>query len=154
MTVPEPSAPAPTRPYPEPTEVTRPFWTGGKEGELRVQQCDSCHRLVHPPALRCPFDRSGELRWVATQGTGRVESWTVNRHSWLPGFEVPYLVALVALDGDPRTRILTNLVDIEPDDVVGGLPVEVVFERIPTPEAGGDDVWLPLFRPRAGQPEP
>ena len=40
----------------------------------------------------------------------------------------------------------TNLVDVVPDDVHSGMPVEVVFDH-------HDDVYLPLFRPATG-PEP
>jgi uncharacterized OB-fold protein len=36
--------------------------------------------------------------------------------------------------------LTTNLVDIEPEDVRIGMPVEVVFED-------HDPVFLPLFRP-------
>ena len=35
-------------------------------------------------------------------------------------------------------RLMTNLVDIEPEDVHIGMEVEVVFEH-------NDDVYLPLF---------
>jgi uncharacterized OB-fold protein len=154
VTAVERDGPGPIRPSPDLRSVTRPFWTGGKEGELRVQRCVSCERLVHPPALRCPYDSSGVLEWVATAGTGRVESWTWNRHSWFPGFEAPYLIALVTLDDDPRTRLLTNLVDVERDEVSAGMAVEVVFERVRSPDGDGDDAWLPLFRPRTGDDAP
>lgn len=135
------------RPSPELRDITRPFWTGGKEGELTMQRCGSCARLVHPPALVCPHDRSPDLAWESLAGTGRVESWTLNRHTWFPGFAAPYLIALVALDEDPRTRVLTNLIDVDPADVSVGMPVEVVFERVRAPDGAGEDVWVPLFRP-------
>ena len=37
-------------------------------------------------------------------------------------------------------HVTSNLVDVAPDDIEIGLPVEVVFERV------NDDVTLPLFR--------
>ena len=40
-------------------------------------------------------------------------------------------------------RLTTNLVDVEPEDVDAGMPVEVVFEQ-------HEDVFLPLFRPARG----
>jgi uncharacterized OB-fold protein len=37
---------------------------------------------------------------------------------------------------------MTNIVGCAPDEVYVGMPVEVTFDE-------HDDVWLPLFRPRA-----
>jgi len=52
---------------------------------------------------------------------------------------VPYTVAVIELQ--EGLHFLTELVDIDPDAVTIGLPVEVSFtER--------DGVRLPLFRPR------
>ncbi len=42
-------------------------------------------------------------------------------------------------------RLTTNLVDVDPDAVHIGMPVEVVFED-------HDPVFLPLFRPCDEQP--
>jgi hypothetical protein len=53
---------------------------------------------------------------------------------------MPYVVALIQLE--EGTRLVSNLVDIEPADVRIGLPVEVVFTRV------DDEMTLPLFRPQ------
>jgi uncharacterized OB-fold protein len=41
----------------------------------------------------------------------------------------PYVVAIVALDDDPRVRLVTNIVAAEPDNVYVGLPVQARFEQ-------------------------
>ena len=41
--------------------------------------------------------------------------------------------------------VLSNLIDVEPEDVYIGMPVEVVFEPIP-----GHEMTLYKFRPVAG----
>jgi uncharacterized OB-fold protein len=61
----------------------------------------------------------------------------------LPGFPERYLIALVQVDEDPTARVLTNLVDVEVDDVSTGMPVRVVFRQLAGDD--GDDVYLPLF---------
>ncbi|GAB3014731.1 Zn-ribbon domain-containing OB-fold protein [Mycobacterium bourgelatii] len=131
------------RPLPALTELNRPFWTAGADGVLRMQRCAACGRLVHPPALRCPYDHA-LLEYVDLSGRGRVESWTVNRHPWFPGFPPPYLVAFVSPVEDTRVRLLTNLVNVDPDEVTPNMPVQVVFERR---EDGDDVVYIPLFEP-------
>jgi uncharacterized OB-fold protein len=87
----------------------------------------------------CP--ECGGLTWVAraVAGTGVVHSFTITHHPPLAGFETPFVVALVELDGG--TRLVTNLVDIDPPDVRVGLPVEVTFVAV------DDELILPLFRP-------
>ncbi|OBB47438.1 MULTISPECIES: OB-fold domain-containing protein [unclassified Mycobacterium] len=133
----------PDQPIPLLSEVNRPYWTSGADGRFRLQRCSSCERLVHPPAVRCPHDH-GELGYVALSGRGRVETWTVNQHPFFPSFPPPYIIAFVTPVEDERVRVLTNLVNVEPDDVTAGLPVRVTFD----PRSDGDDdVFVPLFEP-------
>jgi uncharacterized OB-fold protein len=131
------------RPVPVVNERNAPFWTGGERGELMMQRCGGCNHHVHVPAVLCPWDRSPDLHWEALSGMGRVESFSENRHPFFPGYPESYVVALVQVDEDPTARILTNLVDMNYDDVTVGMPVSVVFRRL----VGGDgpDVFLPLF---------
>ena len=73
-------------------------------------------------------------------GRATVIGFTVNQHQWLPGFEPPYAIAMVALADDPTVHLTTNVVGCDPDDVHIGQEVTVRFEP-------HDDVWLPLFEP-------
>ena len=65
----------------------------------------------------------------------------VHHHPPVPGFDPPFVVALVELvEG---TRVVGNVVEIAPAELRVGLPVEVCFVRM-------HDAWtLPLWRPRA-----
>lgn len=136
-----------TRPLPLLTPETEFFWTSGKDGTLRVQECASCAALIHPPQPVCRYCRSDRLRVRAVSGFATLIGFTVNHRFELPGLSAPYVVAQVAIEEDPRARLTTNLVACEPDGLTLGMRLEVVFEQV-------DDVWLPLFRPVAEQPEP
>ena len=68
-------------------DVTRAFWTGGLEGELRIQFCDACDRWVHPPAAACaecggplePRPVSGRIRWYCLVSVIRMSStWSLS----------------------------------------------------------------------------
>ena len=141
----------PRRPVPIAHEHERPFWVGGARGELMVQRCRECGGLNHPPTMRCRHDHCADLVWTVLSGRGHVEGWSVTQHQWLPDFPTPYVVALVALAEDSRARVLTNLVNVDPDAIHHGMAVQVTFVQpgASGDDAGDDDVWIPLFEPAA-----
>ena len=54
----------------------------------------------------------------------------------------------VELAEEPDTRLMSNVVDVAPDEIRIGMAVEVFFEDW-TALSGDEDsrVWIPLFRP-------
>ena len=133
---------------PELTPANEWFWTSGADGQLRIQRCTECATLVHPPAPLCPSCRSRKWEPTRVSGRGVVAGYTINAHPWLPGFDPPYVVAVVALEEDPDVRLTTNVVGCDPDAVHIGQEVAVRFEQ-------HENVWLPLFEPTgATRPNP
>jgi acetyl-CoA acetyltransferase/uncharacterized OB-fold protein len=126
------------RPLPELTPVNEWFWKSGADGSLRVQGCNDCGTLVHPPTPICPNCRSRSSGPKRVSGRGTIVGFTVNSQRWLAGFDPPYVIANVALAEDARVHLTTNIVGCEPTDVAIGQEVVVRFEL-------HDDVWLPLF---------
>jgi acetyl-CoA acetyltransferase/uncharacterized OB-fold protein len=129
-------------PLPQVLPATEHFWTGGRDGRLCISRCPKCERLWHPFQLICA-DCRAELEPAEVSGVATVIGCTVNVQQFLPDLEPPYVVAIVALDEDPRVRLFTRIIDVEPDQAHVGQRVEVRFEQ-------HDDVWLPLFAPRDG----
>jgi acetyl-CoA acetyltransferase/uncharacterized OB-fold protein len=126
------------RPLPRLTPMNDWFWTSGADGRLRVQGCEDCGQLVHPPAPICPSCRS--LAWSPKVVSGRatVVGFTINHQQWHPAFAPPYVIANVVLTEDPSVHLTTNIVGCEPGDVHIGSEVSVRFEQV-------EDIWLPLF---------
>ena len=116
------------------------FWTAGADGQLRFQRCGACGYWIHPSGPICPICHSKDVAPQAVAGDAVLHTYTVNRQAWLPGFDPPYVVAIVELPEQEGLRLTTNLVNCALDDVQIGMPVRVVFEQ-------WDDVWLPLFEP-------
>ena len=114
------------------------FWTSGADGVLRFLGCDTCGRLHHPPAPRCPYCRSSDVTPTPVSGRGTIATYTINHQPFLPGFEPPYAIAIVEIDEDPTIRLTTNLVGIGDDEVHIGMRVEVCFER-------NGEWYVPLF---------
>ncbi len=134
----------PFRMLPELNGISHFFWTAGERGELMFLHCQDCDGLIHPPQPLCPRDHSKNLEPRAVSGRGRVHTFTINHQPWMPGPELPYVVAIVEIEEDPSVRLMTNLVRVEPGDVRIGMPVRAVFEHHAD---DGGDVWIPLFEP-------
>jgi uncharacterized OB-fold protein len=60
---------------------------------------------------------------------------------------VPFVTALVALEEDPAVRIVTYVVDCEPEALAADLPLEVVFRPLSFPTVPGRSVPVPMFVP-------
>ncbi len=101
------------------------FWEGLREHRLLIQRCASCSRLRHPPRPMCPACNSLEWDTVESSGRGTVHSFVMPQHPPFPFMTYPYIVALVDLA--EGVRLISNLVDIAPDDASIGIPVEVGF---------------------------
>ena len=117
---------------------TRPFWTGGEVGELRIHRCSDCARFFHPPAPVCRHCMSLNVAATPVSGMGRVTTFTINHQAWTPELGEPYVVAIIELEEQQGLRFLSNIVNCPPETVEMGMAVKVVFER-------AEDVWIPLF---------
>ena len=130
---------------PELTDRNRHFWQGGERGELVFLRCRDCGYYLHPPIPVCPVDQSKDVRPAAVSGRATLASFTINHHPWLPGFETPYVVAIVEFPEQAGLRLTTNLINCpSPEEIRIGLPVRVVFRHHEDP---GGDVWVPIFEP-------
>ena len=139
-------------PFPLPDvdwEPLAPFWAGAAAGELRLPRCTACDRIHWYPVGPCRRCGGTDLVWAAVAGAGTLHSWTVVRHGFLPELAglVPFVAALVALDADPEVRIVTRIVDADPDALVVDEPVEVTFRPLRFPGVDGE-VVAPFFRQR------
>jgi uncharacterized OB-fold protein len=133
-----------TLPFAPVTELSRPFWDGCAEGELRFQRCDACGCATFPPAVRCRTCLAAGPRWVRARGHAHLYSWTVVWRPVTEAFAVPYVPAIVDLVED--VQMMTNLVGLDPGDISPGMALEVVFHRV------DGSATLPYFQPRAAGP--
>lgn len=130
-------------PLPEKGIDTAPFWEACNRNELVIQQCADCGELRHPPKPVCPECRSFDVDWADVPGTGEVYTYTTTHYAASSDHEghTPYNVSVVMLDGTDDIRLITQVIDVEPDAVEVGMPVEVVWDEV------NDDVTVPLFHP-------
>ena len=98
---------------PVPDEMSAPYWEACARHELVLARCSDCGEVNHPPDVTCPSCHSIDPRftWGPVSGAGKARSWTVIRHSFLSGFELPFVLVDVQLDDHPQVRLIGRLVD-------------------------------------------
>lgn len=126
------------RPRPGITHDNAFFWEGVKQGRLLIQRCAACGRLRHPPAPVCPACRSFEWNTLQSRGMGTIYSFVLHRYPVIPPFPSPHPVALIELD--EGTRLVSDLVGIDPHAVRIGMRVAVEFNAV------DPDFVVPQFR--------
>ncbi len=129
----------------------QPFWAAAERGSLVIPRCDLCEEWVWYPRPMCPTCNGLEITWTPVSGRGRVFTWTVVHHAFLPAFrdQVPFITGLVALAEDPGVRLATLFVDCSADELECDAPAEVVFRPLEFAGVEGT-VMAPLWRPVAG----
>jgi uncharacterized OB-fold protein len=127
--------PAQRAPKVDKTKLVRPqmnrdtqyFWDGTAIGELRIQKCNACGELRHPPGPMCPTCHAADRGYVVASGKGTVFSFLVHHAPQLPGKELPITLALIELEEGVR---IVGEVQGNRESIAIGAPVEVAFEKI------------------------
>ena len=122
--------------------TTLPFWQAAAEHRLVVQRCTGCGHTRLPPAPICPECRSAASDWKTVSGRGEVYTYTIVHRPIAANQTLPFVIAVIALEGAGGVRLISNLVETPPEQVAVGLPVEVAWEDMSA------DLAIPRFRPR------
>jgi uncharacterized OB-fold protein len=126
-----------------PDAVTAPFFAACREHRFVVPRCTSCGTYRFPPSAFCPNCNSTEVEWAESTGFATLYSFTIVRHPVIPEMldYVPYVIAVVDIEGMPGARVVTNVVDCDPDSLRVGDRLEVWWHDC-SPE-----VTIPRFTP-------
>jgi acetyl-CoA acetyltransferase/uncharacterized OB-fold protein len=131
----------PFAPLPAIEPDSEAYWTACREGRLEMTRCQACRWFVHPARPVCARCRSRDVKPEPLSGLATVVTYTVNHQRWMPGLEVPYVIAVVELVEQRGLRLTTNVVGCAPDAVRIGMPVRVTFRKLT------DEISLPIFEP-------
>lgn len=121
------------------SDMTRPFWDGCREHQLRLPRCNDCGRWFFAPEIACIHCFSQNWQWLDSPGRGSLYSYSVVHRAPVPGHPVPFVFAVIELD--EGVSLFSNLVQCDFDAIAIGMRVEVVFED------GPDGRTLPRFKP-------
>jgi uncharacterized OB-fold protein len=115
------------------------WWEAVDNGKVLIQRCKSCQTLRHPPRPMCGECQS--LEWDSIESTldGEVFSYTQIHYPKFPGYPYPLITAVISLA--EGTRLISNVVGCEPEDVHIGMKVKGVVEQV------DEKTMLPQFYP-------
>lgn len=134
--------PLPVVPYLKIPEDGDPYLEG-----LRCKSCGAIYLAGDRPACaKCGTVDAFESLPLSNRGELYVYSII---HRSFPGIDVPYVSAIVDLEGGGTVK--GNLIDVEPDPekVKLGMPVELVYKVAPRKDAEGNEYLTYYFRPRS-----
>lgn len=126
------------RPLPKPSWLTQPFWDAAKEGRLIVPRCNRCGSYFFRPEVACVNCLSLDWEWVESSGKGEIYSYSTVHRPAFPSFDVPYVIAAVALE--EGWYMMSNVIGCDHEDVVIGLALQVQFVEV-------NGMHLPFFSP-------
>jgi uncharacterized OB-fold protein len=121
-------------PAPIPHPETQAYWDAAQQQKLLVRRCRACGEAHHYPREICPFCWSNDTEWIEAKGEAEIYSFSTMRVG-----PAPYTLAYVTLVEGPR--MMTNIVDCDPDKLSIGQKVKVVFRPC------DDGKLAPMFTP-------
>jgi uncharacterized OB-fold protein len=118
---------------------TEPFWLAARERRLVAPKCEGCGSFRMPPSPFCPECQSAAVDWIQLSGQATVYTFTlVNGFPGLP--DITLVPVVVDLPDAPGTRLVSNVIDVDPAEIRIGTELTVDFHPI-------SDGWLlPVFR--------
>jgi len=110
------------------------------------EMCADCGGIFFPRRAVCPRCGSKDLEECKLADRGVVVSWTTIRNPPM-GYEqyAPYVVALIELDDG--VRVLSQVVDVEPEEMKTGMRLETTFRKVKEDGTSGIIEYGYKFRP-------
>ena len=129
------------KPIPVPQGESDYYWEKTKEEELWLRKCNECQQAYFYPRDISPGDLRKDTKWIKATGKATLFTYSIVHRAPHPGFEAPYVTAIVELEEGPKMPTNIVIEDPRPDNLQIGMDLEVVFEDIT------DEIALPKFKP-------
>jgi uncharacterized OB-fold protein len=116
---------------------------------LEGQKCGACGAIFLDERDTCSkCGKSGAIEKKKLSNRGELYVYSIVHRSF-PGIEVPYVSAIVDLEGGGTVK--GNLINIQPDPatIKMGMPVEVIYKIAPRKDRDGNEYLTYYFQPRS-----
>jgi uncharacterized OB-fold protein len=116
---------------------------------LEGSRCKSCKAVFLGERSTCSScGARDQMESTQLSREGELYVYSIVHRSF-PGIEVPYVSAVVDLEGGGTIKGNLINIDPEPEKIKMGMPVEVVFKKAPRKDAEGNEYLAYYFQPRA-----
>jgi uncharacterized OB-fold protein len=119
--------------------LAAPFWSAARQDRLVLPYDRATGRCCWYP------HEHADIEWREVTGGARLCAWSVVRGPINPDFTPPYAPALVIPDGEPRIRLVTQIVDCDFAALRCDMPLELCFRTLAP--RNGASFRAPVFRP-------
>lgn len=116
---------------------------------LEGHRCRACGAIFLGERDTCSkCGKSGTLEAKKLSNRGELYVYSIVHRSF-PGIDVPYVSAIVDLEGGGTVK--GNLIHVEPDPakIHMGMPVEVIYQIAPRKDREGNEYLTYYFQPRS-----
>ena len=116
---------------------------------LEGHKCKACGAVFLGERSVCSScSARDQIEAVKLSNAGELYVYSIVHRSF-PGIEVPYVSAVVDLDGGGTVK--GNLINIDPDPekISMGMPVEVIYQTADRKDAEGNEYLTYYFQPRS-----
>ena len=129
-----PGMKAPPIPRPDPERMAI-FWNAAAAGRLEFPHCLKCGRFSWYPVPVCAACGGEAHVWTEVHAAPRIFSWAYARRALDPRLAplAPYATVLVEFDDAPGIRLVTRLIEGEPEQLEIGQSGRIVFRDLGHP---------------------
>ena len=121
----------------------------GGDPYLEGCRCKSCKAVFLGQRDTCSSCGSrDQLEATKLSNDGELYVFSIVFRSF-PGVEVPYVSAIVDLEGGGTVK--GNLINVDPDPqkISMGMPIEVIYKKAPAKDAEGNEYLTYYFQPKS-----
>lgn len=121
----------------------------GADPYLEGSRCQNCGAVFIGERDNCSScGARDQMETIQLSNKGELYVFSIVFRSF-PGIEVPYVSAIVDLEGGGTVK--GNLINVDPDPekIQMGMPVELVYKTAPRKDAEGNEYLTYYFQPRS-----
>jgi hypothetical protein len=116
---------------------------------LEGHKCKQCSAMFLGERDVCSSCSARDaMETVKLSNTGELYVFSIVYRSF-PGIDVPYVSAVVDLDGGGTLKGNLVNVEIDPAKIEMGMPIEVIYQTAPRKDAEGNEYLTYYFQPRS-----
>lgn len=132
-----------SKPLPDPTPLTQPYWEALRRHRIEIQYSPSTDSYVFYPRAVTPGTLRDDLEWREISGAATLITYAIAERPTAPPWRDSTPQVLAVLQWAEGPRFTTSIVDADQDELTIGMEMEPVFV-----DDVDDGVTLLCYRPR------